>query len=119
MICGTRQVLELPTTALRPNPMQISWLRLDFDGDGCTFTYCNAQGEKCLPFRLGENVICPFPQDGYYGEVAEQVADVPVFSLFTPADIPGYVSAPAGECPLCAAGETLTGLINSYGFSKL
>ena len=50
---------------------------------------------------------------------AEQVADVPVFSLFTPEDIPGYVSAPAGECPLCAKGEAITGLINSYGFSKL
>ena len=49
----------------------------------------------------------------------EQVADVPAFALFTPQDIPGYVTAPAGECPLCAAGEKITGLINSYGFSGL
>lgn len=50
---------------------------------------------------------------------AEQVEGVPVFALFTPADIPGYVSAPAKECPLCAKGEKINAVINSYGFSKL
>ena len=64
------------TFALRPNPMEISWLRLNFENGGGTLTYQNAQGEKQLPFRMGENVLCPFPQDGYYGEMAEQVADV-------------------------------------------
>lgn len=49
----------------------------------------------------------------------EEVEGVPVFALFTPADIPGYVSAPAKECPLCAKGEKINALINSYGFSKL
>ncbi|MBQ8851562.1 MAG: orotate phosphoribosyltransferase [Oscillibacter sp.] len=50
---------------------------------------------------------------------AEQVEGVPVFALFTPADIPGYVSSPAKECPLCAQGEKINAVINSYGFSKL
>lgn len=49
----------------------------------------------------------------------EQVEGVPVFALFTPADIPGYISAPAKECPLCAQGEKVDAVINSYGFSKL
>ena len=47
------------------------------------------------------------------------VEGVPVFALFTPDDIPGYVSAPAKECPLCAKGEKISALINSYGFSQL
>ena len=50
---------------------------------------------------------------------AEEVEGVPVFALFTPADIPGYVSRPAKECPMCASGEKISALINSYGFSKL
>lgn len=49
----------------------------------------------------------------------EQVEGVPVFALFTPSDIPGYISAPAKECPLCARGEKVDAVINSYGFSKL
>ena len=49
----------------------------------------------------------------------ESVEGVPVFALFTPKDIPGYVSAPAKDCPLCAKGEKIDALINSYGFSKL
>ena len=64
------------TFALRENPMGITDFRLDFHGDGGVFTYTNAQGKKELPFKMGENVLCPFPQDGYYGEVAEQLADV-------------------------------------------
>lgn len=49
----------------------------------------------------------------------DTVEGVPVFALFTPADIPGYVTAPAKECPLCARGEKVDAVINSYGFSKL
>lgn len=49
----------------------------------------------------------------------DKVVDVPVFALFTPEDIPGYVIAPAKDCPLCAKGEKISALINSYGFSKL
>lgn len=50
---------------------------------------------------------------------AEKVEGLPVSALFTPADIPGYVSSPAKECPLCAQGEKINAVINSYGFSKL
>lgn len=49
----------------------------------------------------------------------EEVEGVPVFALFTPSDIPGYITGPAKECPLCARGEKISALINSYGFSKL
>lgn len=49
----------------------------------------------------------------------KEVGGFPVFSLFSPEDIPGYFLAPAGSCPACAAGEKLTAIINSYGFSAL
>ena len=49
----------------------------------------------------------------------ETVGDTPVFSLFTPADIPGYMTSDPKVCPLCKAGKKIDALSNSYGFSKL
>ena len=53
------------TYALEPNPMEIEWVRFDFEGQNGVFSYKNAQGEKKLPFGLGENVFSKFPQEGY------------------------------------------------------
>ncbi len=50
--------------------------------------------------------------------VPEQVGGIPVYSLFTPEDVPGYGTYDAKECPLCKAGQKLDGLANSYGISK-
>ena len=65
----------------------------------------------------------------YYGAVVQGIAAVfstapdlngiPVYSLFTPDDIPGYINKPAKECPMCKAGEKITAIANSYGLSKL
>ena len=65
----------------------------------------------------------------YYGAVVQGIATVfstaadldgiPVYSLFTPEDIPGYISKDAKECPMCKAGEKITAIANSYGLSKL
>lgn len=54
------------TFLLDENPMGIRWLRLSWDAHrlGC-LTYENAQGEKQLPFGMGENWFGPFPQAGY------------------------------------------------------
>lgn len=49
----------------------------------------------------------------------EQVGNIPVYSLFTPADIPGYFTSSPKECPLCKAGQKIDALSNSYGFSTL
>ncbi len=51
--------------ALEQNPMGILWIRFDFKGQGGTMTYQNAQGEKQLPFGLGENAFSKFPEEGY------------------------------------------------------
>ena len=51
--------------------------------------------------------------------VPEQVEGIPVYALFSPADIPGYVTHDPKECPMCAAGIKIDALSNSYGFSLL
>ena len=51
--------------------------------------------------------------------VPEQVGQVPVYSLYTPADIPGYFTHTPDSCPLCREGRKLDALSNSYGFSLL
>ena len=65
----------------------------------------------------------------YYGGRVQAVAAIfsaqealgatPILSLFTPADLPDYMTAPPACCPLCAAGRKLDGLANSYGISRL
>jgi orotate phosphoribosyltransferase len=47
------------------------------------------------------------------------VANTPVYSLFTPMDVPGYGSHSYKDCPLCAAGQKIDALANSYGLAKL
>ena len=48
------------------NPMGIREFSLEFLPDGTgVWHYLNEQGEKSLPFGLGKNVFCKFPQKGY------------------------------------------------------
>lgn len=49
----------------------------------------------------------------------EQVDEVPVYALFTAKDIPNYMTSAPESCPLCAAGQRIEALANSYGMSKL
>ena len=49
----------------------------------------------------------------------EQVGEIPVYSLFTPEDIPGYASYEPKQCPLCQKGQKIDALANSFGFSRL
>ena len=51
--------------------------------------------------------------------VPDEVEGIPVYSLFTPADIPGYGTYSHKECPMCRAGRGIDALTNNYGFSKL
>ena len=46
-------------------------------------------------------------------------AGYPVHSVFNPQDLPGYMSCPSHECPMCKKGEKIDALVNHYGFSKL
>ena len=65
----------------------------------------------------------------YYGGTAVGVASIfstvkecagfPVYSAFDTADLNGYTSSPAHECPMCRAGKPLDALVNGFGYSKL
>ena len=54
----------------RENPMGITEFTFRFTDGGGELHYVNAQGEKVLPFGLGKNVFCKFPQLGYSRELA-------------------------------------------------
>ena len=49
----------------------------------------------------------------------EELDGIPVCSIFSPENIPGYMTSQVKECPLCKAGQKLDAIANSYGFSKL
>ena len=49
----------------RENPMGIREFTFRFTESAGELRYVNAQGEKVLPFGLGKNVFCQFPQLGY------------------------------------------------------
>ncbi len=98
--------------------------------------------ENLIPMLNGKNVLLlistvksgkivarALEAASYYGativgiatvfSTAEAVHGIPVYSLFTPEDIPGYISNDPAECPMCKAGQKLDAIANSYGFSKL
>ena len=50
---------------------------------------------------------------------ADQVEGRPVYVLFTPADVPGYINSAPESCPLCASGEKIDALVNYSGLSAL
>lgn len=50
----------------QPNKCGMVRFSLHFNGDDTgELRYENAQGKKVLPFGLGKNVFCKFPQEGY------------------------------------------------------
>ena len=65
----------------------------------------------------------------YYGGTVEAVASVfstvksvdnmPVESVFTETDLPGYAAYTAEECPFCKKGERLEAVVNGFGYSRL
>lgn len=44
---------------------------------------------------------------------------IPVCSVFDPNDLPGYLTSPAHNCPMCRNGEKITALVNCFGCSAL
>ncbi|MDO4286449.1 MAG: orotate phosphoribosyltransferase [Eubacteriales bacterium] len=66
---------------------------------------------------------------GYYGGLIRGVAtifsavkhmdDVPVNTIFTSDDIPGYASYDGHSCPYCQKKIPVEAMVNSFGYSKL
>ncbi len=63
------QALNGKTYIFEHAPFGWKWCSFTFDGEEGILRYENAQGEKTLPFGLGKNVFCPFPQLGYSQDV--------------------------------------------------
>ena len=59
---------------MNPNPMGITKICLNFDGDKGSFSYTNEQGDKEIRFGLGYNEFGLFPQEGYSSEVGSEYA---------------------------------------------
>ncbi len=62
------------TYRLENNPMEIEWIRFDFDGKKGIFSYKNKQGEKQLPFGMGYNEFSLFPESDYADMIVETKA---------------------------------------------
>ena len=98
--------------------------------------------ENTAPMIQGKNVLVlmasvttgytaksAFETIAYYGGKAvgiasifatvEQLAGLPVKSIFDPNDLPGYKSYDAADCPMCRQGLKLDAIVNSFGYSKL
>lgn len=79
--------------------------------------------------KSGKTIARALESVSYYGatvqgiatvfSTAETVHGIPVYTLFTPEDLPGYITNDPAECPMCKAGQKLDAIANSYGFSKL
>ncbi len=79
--------------------------------------------------RTGNTATAAIETVNYYGgnvvgissifATQTEVDGIPVTSIFNPTDLPGYVSCPSGDCPMCKSGRRLDALINNFGFSML
>ncbi len=59
---------------LENNPMEIEWIKFDFDGKKGIFSYKNKQGEKSLAFGMGYNEFSLFPEEDYADLIVETKA---------------------------------------------
>ena len=79
--------------------------------------------------KSGKTIARTLECASYYGATIQGIAalfstvdeihNIPVYSIFTPQDIPDYVTSDAKDCPMCKAGQKIDALANSYGFSQL
>lgn len=49
----------------------------------------------------------------------EESNNLPVKSIFTDKDIPGYATYVPSECTQCLSGNKVDALVNSFGYSKI
>ena len=48
---------------------------------------------------------------------ATKVMDIPIYHLYSPADLPDYFKYKPEECPMCKAGQPVDALCNGFGYS--
>ena len=72
------------------------------------------KGIRCVQYYKG-SVTCVA---SIYSHVKE-VDGMPVSSLFSTEDLPGYASYRPDECPLCKEGQPLDAVVDKFGYSAL
>ena len=55
---------------------------------------------------------------GIYRAV-DDVAGIPIQSIYSPSDLPDYQSFDYNECPYCKAGRALDAMVHTNGYTKL
>lgn len=51
--------------------------------------------------------------------IQKKIGGVPVNTLFNENDVPGYISYPSHDCPLCQKSVPVDAICNGYGYSKI
>ncbi len=77
----------------------------------------------------GETVRRSVEAIRYYGGIVEKVVSLfstvqemngmPIDTIFTAEDIPGYQAYGPQECPFCKKGMPIEAMVNGFGYSKL
>ena len=77
----------------------------------------------------GKSALAAIDAVKYYGgfmvgvsaifATVDECDGIPVYSIFNPHDLGDYQSFKPHQCPMCARGEKLEALVNSYGCSRL
>ena len=77
----------------------------------------------------GKSALAAIDAVQYYGGIVEGVSAIfatvdecdghPVTSVFDPNDLGNYESYKPPKCPMCAKGEKIEALVNSFGYSSL
>lgn len=70
--CAIEEKINGRTYQMDKNPMGITRIRLEFEGEKGVLYYTNAQGDKEIPFGLCKNEFALFPQDGYSDSVGSE-----------------------------------------------
>lgn len=72
------------------------------------------QAVECIHYYHG--TVCGI---GAIFSAVDSVGEIPVNSLFSTADVPGYTTYAPGECPECRARHKIDALVNSFGYSRI
>ncbi len=77
----------------------------------------------------GKTALAAIDAVHYYGGIVvgisamfattTEIGGYPVRSIFNPHDLGDYSSYRPSECPMCARGEKIEALVNSYGYSAI
>ena len=62
------------TYVLKPNRMDIKYVKVTINGDEGVLEYENKTGKKTLGFGLGKNVFGTFPEEGYSDKIGSEYA---------------------------------------------